>query len=451
MSTPDHPFPSRSTTAELDAFITDLNGNQRGKRIRATAADSLIENGFKLPRSVMGLDFWGDDVIENGLVFETGDNDGICKILGNTPKPTPWESGEHFHMMATMSNPDGTPFAADPRQILSRVVERYTAQGLQPVVAAELEFYLLDIASEKAGHPIPSPLLPQTGFDCPNAYSINDLDRFHAILEAIRAACEAQDIPADAIIAELGDGQFEVNLLHVDDPLLAADQSILFKRTVRSIARQHGHLASFMAKTYGDKSGSGFHLHFSLLDKQGNNVFAGETPKGSELLRHAVGGMLHAMPASMLIFAPHLNSYRRLQSGTHAPTSANWGYENRTVAVRIPDSNPAARRIEHRVAGADANPYLVMAAILSAAFYGMEHKLEPSDAVIGNGYSEKHAGEPLPYQWADAINRLRGSSLLKQLLGKEFVRVFTAVKDQELNKFNRRVTDAEYATYLGTV
>jgi len=445
------PLTTQHPNAELDVFITDLNGQQRGKRVRATAADTLIQDGFKLPRSIMGMDFWGDDVLANGLVFETGDNDGWCHGVAHTLHQVPWEQTTHFQMIAMMSNADGTPFAADPRQVLTQVLARYQAMGLRPVVAAELEFYLLDLASEQAGRPIPSPLLPQTGFDTPNAYGINDLERFQPILAAIRAACAAQAIPTEAIIAELGDGHFEVNLLHGDDALLAADQTILFKRTVRHVARQHGHLASFMAKTYGNNSGSGFHLHVSLLDSAGQNVFANGTAQGSATLQHAVGGLLQAMPAAMLIFAPHLNSYRRLQAGSHAPTSANWAYENRTVAVRIPDSSDQARRFEHRVAGADANPYLVMAAVLAAALHGIQQQSQAGEAVVGNGYSAACADEALPCQWTDATHYFRQSALMQELLGAEFVKVFSAVKDQEIDKLAHRVTDAEYATYLGTV
>ncbi len=456
------------STPELDVFITDLNGNLRGKRIPASSAEGIMESGFKLPLSVMGLDFWGDDVPKNGLVFETGDSDGFCQIVSHQPLLMPWENGEHYQMMATMFLPDGKPFMGDPRQILSAVLERYKAKGLTPVVAAELEFYLLDASSELLAKPVTSKLLPNHGFPRPNAYALRDLNRFRPLLGDIRSACEIQGIPADALVAELGDAQFEVNLLHIDDALLAADQAVMFKRIVRSVARQHGHVASFMAKTYGDKSGNGFHLHFSLLDEQGGNVFANGTREGTDLLRYAVAGMLDAMPDSMLIFAPHLNSYRRLLPGSHAPIAANWGYENRTVAVRIPDSPDAARRIEHRVAGADANPYLVMAAILGAALHGIENELEPRPVTVGDGYAEaeaeaeaaelaEDAGEAVepvkevPTQWVDAMLSLYYSDLMPEIMGSTFVDVFVAMKEQELAKFARRITDAEYETYLGVV
>ena len=438
-------------TPELDIFITDLNGNQRGKRVPASSASKILQEGFKMPRSIIGLDFGGDDIGGAVMALESGDSDGVCQIVSTKPVLVPWEAGEHYQMLAMMSHPQGCRLATDPRQILACVLQRYTDRGLTPVVAAELEFYLLDLASERENRPIPSPLLPETRFSRPNPYAMRNLNRFRPILDEIRYACRVQDVPADSIIAEFGDGQFEVNLNHVNDALLAADQAVMFKRIVRNVAHKHAHLASFMAKTYGDESGSGLHIHFSVLDQAGQNIFSNGTEAGSPDLIHAVGGVLAAMQGSMLIFAPHLNSWRRLRPRSYAPIAANWGYENRTVSVRIPDSPDAARRIEHRVSGADANPYLVIAAILSAALYGIEHKLNPGEASTGNTYANPRAEQGLPTQWYEAIDSLRQSALLRELLGDDFVDLFTAIKEQELDKFASHITDAEYETYLGVV
>lgn len=438
-------------TPELDIFITDLNGNQRGKRVPASSASKILQEGFKMPRSIIGLDFWGDDIGGAEMALEDGDSDGVCHIVSAKPTPVPWEHGEHYQMIAMMSHPKGCRLATDPRHLLECVLQRYKAKGLTPVVAAELEFYLLARASERENRPIPSPLLPESRFARPNPYAMHDLNRFRPILEEIRDACRIQEIPADSIIAEFGDGQFEVNLNHVNDALLAADHAVLFKRIVRNVAHKHEHLASFMAKTYGDESGSGLHIHFSVLDPEGNNIFSNGTETGSPDLIHAVGGVLEAMRGSMLIFAPHLNSWRRLRPRSYAPIAANWGYENRTVSVRIPDSPDVARRIEHRVSGADANPYLVIAAILSAALYGMEHKLDPGEESTGNTYAHPRAEQCLPTQWYESIESLRTSALMRELLGDAFVDLFTAIKEQELDKFASHITDAEYETYLGVV
>ncbi|HPY39416.1 MAG TPA: glutamine synthetase family protein [Thiolinea sp.] len=438
-------------TPELDIFITDLNGNQRGKRVPVTSASKILKEGFKMPRSVFGLDFWGEDVEGTNCAFEEGYSDGLCQIVSPKLVPVPWKDGDHYQLMAMMRQLDGSNFVADPRQLLESVLQTYKAKGLTPVVAVELEFYLLDLASEQACRPIASSLLPKTGFNAPNPYALHNLDRFTPILEDIRYSCGVQEVPADSIISEFGDGQFEVNLNHVDDALLAADHAVMFKRIVRNVAYNHEHLASFMAKPYGDKIGSGMHVHFSVLDDQGKNIFSDGTSKGSSSLLQAVAGLLQAMQGSMLMFAPHLNSWRRLRPRSCAPIAANWGYENRTVSVRIPDSPDEARRIEHRVSGADANPYLVIAAILSAALYGIEHKLAPCTASTGNTYANPRAEQALPTQWYEAIYALRTSTLMRELLGDAFVDLFTAIKEQELDKFASRITDAEYETYLGVV
>lgn len=437
---------------ELDLFITDLNGNLRGKRMPASALGKIMEEGIKLPRSVLGFDFWGDDVLENGLVFETGDSDGICMPVQAEPVPVTWSSTQRSQLMASMFNPDGSPFLADPRQVLSSVVKRFKALGLTPVVATELEFYLMDSESEEVQRPRPPVLVEGHGrrlaeTDC---YSIDDMDGLASFFSEVRATCELQGVPADTIISELGPGQFEINLNHVPDPMLAGDQAIMFKRLVRGIARKHNYSATFMAKPYADKSGNGFHVHFSLLNEQGENVFNNGGDEGTEVLLHAVGGLMQTMPDSMLAFAPHMNSYRRFMVGAHAPTCPNWGYENRTVAIRIPESPPVARRIEHRVAGADANPYLVLATILAGALYGIENKLMPPESVEGDGYAEDVDPElALPNKWDDATRLFSRSKVLQHYLGEEFIHVFTAAKRQEQRKLHAQISDIEYESYLG--
>ena len=282
-----------------------------------------------------------------------------------------------------------------------------------------------------------------------DAYSITELDGLADFFADVREACEIQGIPADTIISELGPGQFEINLNHINDPLLVADQAILFKRLIKGVARKHEMAASFMAKPYMDQSGNGFHVHFSLLDDNGDNIFNNGGPEGTDTLRHAIGGLMQAMGDSMLVFAPNLNSYRRFQKGAHAPTYASWGYENRTVALRVPESPNVARRIEHRVSGADANPYLVLSAILSAALYGIENKIEPPAPVEGDAYSAFDESRALPNTWDGAISAIENSALIKDVLGEEFVRVFSAAKRQEQDSINSRISDVEYESYLG--
>lgn len=410
-----------------------------------------------MPRSSIGVDFWGDDVVDNGLVFETGDSDGLCLPLKETLAPVTWSSVPRQQILSMMANPDGSPFLADPRQCLLRICKKFEGLGLTPVVATELEFYLFDIKSTQARVPLTSPLqLQESRFDHHNIYSIEELDEFQLIFSEIRAACEAQHIPMDAAISEMGAGQFEINLTHEANALAAADHAVMFKRIVKGAAKKHGHLASFMAKPLGDKSGSGLHVHFSLLDASGNNIFNNGTPEGSEDLRHAVAGLLATLSDSMLLFTPHANSYRRFAPSTHAPIVANWGYDNRTAAVRIPESPNVARRIEHRVAGADANPYLVLAVVLGGALHGLCNKLQPFAPTVGNSYEPGAADMAsnhvaLPTEWKEAVQIFESSSLMKTMVSEELVRVFSAIKKQEIAKFKLYVTDAEYETYLGAL
>ncbi|WP_417228531.1 glutamine synthetase family protein [Amphritea sp.] len=436
---------------EFDLFIADLNGNLRGKRLPANAATKVFEEGVKLPRSVLGFDFWGDDVLDNGLVFETGDMDGICMPVGDAAIPVPWAEEPRDQILATMFNPDGTPFGCDPRQVLAGVVKRFKAMGLTPVMATELEFYLMDGQSEETQRPQP-PILSEghgrrlSETDC---YSIDEMDGLSAFFAEVREVCEIQGVPADTIISELGPGQFEINLLHVNDPLLAGDQAIMFKRLIKGISRKHGYSSTFMAKPYTDKSGNGFHVHFSLLDEAGNNIFDNGGEEGTDILKNAVAGLMHTMSDSMLIFAPHLNSYRRFMAGAHAPTFASWGYENRTVAIRVPESPCQARRIEHRVSGADANPYLVLAAVLAGALYGIENKLMPPAPIEGDAYVEGDQELVLPNKWDVATELFAHSNVLESYLGEEFIRVFSAAKRQEQRKINEQISDIEYESYLG--
>lgn len=436
---------------DFDLFIVDLNGNLRGKRLLGSSLEKTMEEGIKLPLSVAGLDFWGDDVPDNGLVFETGDNDGVCMPIQDEPVRVPWAELPRHQLHAMMSNPDGTPFNADPRQVLKSVLEKFHAHGWYPVMATELEFYLMDGDSEETQRPRPPVLDRGHGrrLNTKDAYSIEDVDGLESFFAAVRSCCDEQGVLADTIISELGPGQFEINLKHVPDPLNAADQAIWFKRMLKGIARKYNYTATFMAKPYPEDSGNGFHVHFSLVDKDGNNLFDNGSDEGTIMLRQAIAGILHLMPESMLMFAPHLNSYHRFQDGSHAPVYSSWGYENRTVAVRVPESEPEARRLEHRVSGADANPYLVLAAVLAGALYGLENFMDVPPPTEGDAYTVCGENLRLPWNWDDAIDLLDLSKTLRHYLSDQFVDVFCAVKRHEMKLLNKRISDIEYESYLG--
>ncbi|MGO4854175.1 glutamine synthetase family protein [Phaeovulum sp. W22_SRMD_FR3] len=429
------------------ACICDLNGVMRGKRVPVDQIDKIVGGELRMPLSLLGMDIWGEDIEGNDLVFDTGDADGLCDFTGRSLIPVDWTSRPAAFAQLWMRQEDGTPFAGDPRRALAEVVARYKALGLTPVVATELEFYVCD-PSEAAPQP---PRSPVTGkrLDSDGALSLDDLQHFDAYLNEVYDACRAQGIPADAAISENGAGQFEINFRHVADPMEAADDAVLFKRLVRGIARKHGFAATFMAKPYGDRAGSGMHVHFSLVDAEGRNVFDNGGPEGTDLLRNAVAGLLGTMQENALVFAPHENSFRRLLPGAHAPSSVAWGYENRTTAIRIPGGSPKARRIEHRVAGADANPYLVLASVLGGALLGIERGWTPAEPITGDAYTQDLGH--LPYDWASAIEAFARGPLIGDIYSRRLQRMFVQCKQQELRRFTRHVTDFEYHSYLEAV
>ena len=425
----------------------DLNGVARGKRIPARFADKVFTEGTRFPFSVMNLDIWGEDIEDSPLVFENGDVDGLLMPTERGFLPMPWLEAPTALLPIWMFHMDGRPYDGDPRQALARVVERYTAHGLTPVVATELEFFLIDDSGKTLRVP-PSPRSGKrrTGGE---TLSLRALDAFDRFFTALYEACEEMDIPADTAISEAGPGQFEINLMHQGDALKAADDAWLFKMLVKGLARSHGFAASFMAKPYELWSGNGMHTHFSVLDDQGRNIFDDGSEAGSDRLRHAVAGCLAAMPGSTLVFAPHENSYDRLVPDSHAPTGIGWAYENRTAALRIPASGPAARRIEHRVAGGDVNPYLMIAAILGAALIGLEDRMEPPAPIVGNAY--ELGLTQLPHTWAAAIDAFAECQIVRRIFCDEILANYLMTKRQELHYMAELSNEEQTELYLDTV
>lgn len=431
----------------LRLAASDLNGVARGKRIPASHADKAFGGGLRMPASVLNVDIWGEDIEGSPLVFATGDGDNTLLPTARGLLPMTWFDTPSALLPLWMYNNDGQPFAGDPRHALSAVLKRYSALGLTPVVATEMEFYLFDGSVSLPTPPV-SPLTGQR-LTSLNVLSLAGLDAFDGFFTDLYAACAAMGIPADAAISEAGLGQFEINLLHVNDALKAADDAWLFKQAARGIARKHGFAASFMAKPYLDQPGNGLHTHFSVLDETGANIFDDGGNTGSNALRHGVGGLLAAMRASTLIFAPHFNSYRRIARNSHAPTAVCWGYENRTTAIRIPGGDPKARRIEHRLAGGDTNPYLMLAAVLGAALIGIKDRIEPDTPISGNAYD---ADRPhLPFTWQSAIDLFETDPMIAHIFPPELITNLVSCKRQELARFRDADAAFETATYLETV
>lgn len=425
----------------------DLNGQPRGKRIPARFADKILTEGTKFPFSVLNMDIWGEDVEDSPLVFQSGDPDGLLLPTERGFMPMPWLEAPTGLLPLWMFHPDGRPYDGDPRQALARVVERYEAAGLTPVVATELEFFLID----DSGGQLRVPPSPRSGKRRTGAetLSLRALDAFDRFFTALYDAAEAMDIPADTAISEAAPGQFELNLMHQPDALKAADDAWLFKQLVKGLARQYGFAGSFMAKPYEEWNGSGMHMHFSILDSDGANIFDNGGDEGSDRLRHAVAGCLAAMPGSTLLFAPHENSYDRLVPNAHAPTGLGWAYENRTSAIRIPSSGPRARRIEHRVAGGDVNPYLTVAAILGAALNGLEDRAEPPPPIQGNAYEQGLA--QLPASWGAAIEAFAACPQIKRIFPAHLIENFVMTKRQELRYMAELSDEETVELYLDTV
>ena len=426
---------------------SDLNGQPRGKRVPARFADKVVEDGTRFPLSVLNLDIWGEDIDESPLVFETGDRDGVLYPTERGFVPMPWLEAPTALLPIWMYREDGRPFDGDPRHALSAVLKRYRKLGLTPVVAIELEFFLID----DSGKSLQVPLSPrsQKRRKAAEVMSIRALDAFDIFFTDLYDACEDMDIPADTAISEAGLGQFELNLMHQPDALRAADDAWFFKMLVRGLARRHGFAASFMAKPYEDYPGSGMHVHFSVLDEDGNNIFDDGGPKGTDKMRHAVGGLMDAMHDSTLIFAPHGNSYDRLVPENHAPCGISWAYENRTSAIRIPGGSPKGRRIEHRVAGGDVNPYLLLATLLGAALNGIEDGTEPPAPITGNAYAQDL---PLiPGSWEKAMDAFEASEVMPRILPEGLIRNLLLTKRQELQYMSELSPQEQAEIYLDTV
>ncbi|KEA61779.1 glutamine synthetase family protein [Marinobacterium lacunae] len=435
----------------VDLLIADMNGIVRGKRIDRSALKKVFEKGVALPASLYGLDILGETVESTGLGLEIGEADHTCYPIPGTLTMEPWQTRPIAQLLMTMYEDEDTPFYADPRTVLKRVIKRFDELELTPVTAFELEFYLID-QENIAGKPQP-PKSPISGKrpESVQVYSIDELDEYADFLSDVIETARSQGIPADTIVAESAPGQFEINLHHVADPIKSCDNATLLRRVIKSVAYDHEMDTTFMAKPYADQAGNGMHLHISLVDKNGKNVFEldpeDETP--NDIMRWAVGGLIETMDDYLAILCPNINSYRRFSQGFYVPTWPCWGIENRTTALRIPQGEPEAARIEHRLAGTDSNPYLLMAAMLSAIHFGITHKIEPPPPVEGNAYQQQETS--LPNNLRDALRELESSGMMREYFGNEFLNVFIACKEHEVEQFERTISDLEYTWYLHTV
>jgi len=434
---------------QVDLILPDMNGLLRGKRVTRAALPKVYQNGICLPMSLIATDVTGNTVEETGLGYDIGDEDRICRPVPGTLRPVPWQAVPTAQCLVEMEDAQGGLFEANPRVVLQRVLDRYAALGLTPVVAVELEFYLLDGALDEDGRPQTS-INPATRRrnTTTQVYYMEDLNDYQAFTDEVGAVCRAQGIPADTAVAEYAPGQFEINLKHRPDAVAACDDAIMLKRAIKAVAHRHHLLASFMAKPFAEHAGNGLHIHVSVLDRDGRNIFECDPAAPSDTLRHAVSGLQASSRDCMLIFAPHANSYRRFVLNAFVPLNDCWGFNNRTVAMRIPHGKATDTRIEHRIAGADANPYLVTAAVLAGMLHGLEHKGDPGPPIVGNAYEQTEVRE---LYWLDTLRAFQASDFVVRNFGERFRHIFGQQKLKELRSFHREVTTLEVEWYLRQV
>jgi len=431
----------------FDAVIVDICGILRGKRMGIAEAAKIFESGMQIPESIYLMDARGEMTDVYGHGYGDGDPDSTAWPLPGTLTPVWGENPPRAQILTSLRDEDGVPFIGEPRAALDAVVERFAEAGLTPVTAMELEFYLLDQSRDELGQPQP-PRCPRTGLreTEPSVYGLDDLDRYHNFLNALAEAAQAQNLPLTATSKEYAPGQFEANLRHQPDARLSADHVVFLKQVVKAAARSCGFEATFMAKPFPNRSGSGLHVHVSVLDAAGNNIFDNGTREGADALRHAISGLQDLMPESMALFAPNTNSYRRFQPDMFAPANRSWGINNRSTGLRIPIGPNEARRVEHRVAGVDANPYLVLASVLAGVHYGLEHKRDPGPAATGNVSREPDPAIALNID--DALTRLFQAKNLASYLGPELISLYRETKRVEAVRFRKIISAAEYDWYL---
>ncbi|MBR8068229.1 glutamine synthetase [Burkholderia cenocepacia] len=424
----------------VDLICLDLPGHFYGKRYPIDALEKVAAGSLlKLPQNCILLGTQGGLYKIGDYCFNDGDPDAVRRLIPGTLKPVTWEKQPLGQMLITTDGTD-SPVEFEPREVLARVLKRLARRGIRPVVAFELEFYLFDAQLEEGMPKYPRDRLSDDRDDQPNMH-IERLSRFSDVLhEMVDVAC-AQGIDATVITAELGPGQFEINFGHCDDGLRAADWSAMFCRSTRGVALQHGYRASFMGKPYLHAPGSGMHVHVSLYDDAGNNLLAAD---GRRPLRHAVAGCLALLPHCMPVFAPNHNAFRRYGSMVNAASRASWGFEDRDACIRIPESDARNLRIEHRLASADANPYLVLAAILS----GMEHGLDAKSEPIAPLNDDRGSGIDFPKEMLSAVAAMQDHPAVRERLGSEFVMVYCENKRQEELDFRNEIGSREYRWFL---
>lgn len=417
----------------IDISLADLHGIGRGKMIRRHELAGLFRGGRGMPASLFAQDVEGNDVAGAIATQNDGGGDSLCWPVPGTLGLQPNGRGL---VLLQMFGRDGAPVPHDPRGAMMAQIARARSMGFQPMGALELEFYLLDAAGGPARAPLGGRRMSST-----NCMSVDELDEMSPFFDAVYAAAASFDLPLETLISEYAQGQFELTLRY-RDLARAADDIMLAKQILRSTARRFGMRTCFMPKPFAGRSGSGMHLHLSLTDpKDGGNLFADQQGATSALMLQAIGGVRAAMADTMLVLGPTLNSWRRLSGAIYSPASNSWGRDDRNVALRIPGGSPATRHFEHRVAGVDANPYLVAAVTLGTVLDGIAAQADP-------GPESSTDGAPgLPRSWEAAIAAFAGSDAMRRILGADLHAAFHAIKQSEHARMSEHVSDIEWQLY----
>lgn len=418
---------------DVEAFVPDMAGSARGKVV---PADKFGAAPMKMPEAIFSQTISGQ-YVDNPDNVE--DRDMILVPDPATLRPVPWASEPAASVFLDCFRRDGSPVSVSPRGVLRAVLARYAEHGWTPVVAPEVEFYLLNAQSDpNAEAEPPEGRLGWTEW-ANQPYSIDTMNDFDPLINDLYAYCEDQGILIDTLSQEMGPAQFEINFLH-GNPVDLADQVFLFKRTVREVAIEHEMRATFLAKPMAEEAGSALHTHQSVVDKNGNNLFTLKNGEPSKYFYGFLGGLQTYIPEAMLIFAPYVNSFRRFLNPDASPVNLAWAVDNRTVGLRIPDSEPDNRRIENRLAGADVNPYLALAATLACGYLGMVEGLKPTEPIEGSAYGMPFA---LHRHIHSAIGALTNSQAMRDMLGDAFVTLYTRIKTDEYAEFEEIITPWE--------
>jgi glutamine synthetase len=430
---------------EVECLVPDLSGIARGKILPAEKFLRILrDRGLRMPEAIFVQTVTGDFPDHEDVT--NPENSDIYMIPdGSTIRLVPWHKEPTAQVISDCVYADGGAVDISPRFVLQRVLELYAAKGWKPIVAPELEFFLVQINTDPD-----YPLVPPVGRtgrteSGRQAYGIDAVNEFDPIFEDVYDYCEAQEIDIDTLTHEAGAAQIEINFNH-GDALSLADQVFLFKRTVREAAVRHQIYATFMAKPMQGEPGSAMHIHQSIVDlDSGTNLFATDDNQDTDLFRGHIAGLQKFLPTVMPLLAPNVNSYRRLIAGTDAPINVHWGRDNRTVGLRVPLSAPDNRRVENRVAGADANPYLALAASLACGYLGMTMNLRPEDPVRGSAHGRPFS---LPRHQSDALEKFNSCEPLKEILGAKFVAAVTHVKLAEYEAYQRVISSWERENLL---